>query len=301
MRNRVGRGIAILLLLALIVGAEIPLLHQFTGEDSFQKTTAMLETQEGRLVKMTLGAVAASTAVAMAPGDWTSPVANELADMTSVFSMALGAVLLEKFLLTKLCWLSLRIIIPVGLALMALYFASRRGGFLQAGIKVALFGLVLMLVIPAGAKVSSDLEFMYQDKLDAALSIHDEVVDAQAEETLSTEEAQAALESESQKTMSWKDALGFFTSIPETVTGAIRDLPDTMTAGLGELKAQAQEWIQTFMMGLAVILISTIVIPIGILLLGLWTVRTITGLPIYVPRLPAPRRKPEYEEEYEEY
>lgn len=284
------RILAVLLAVVLIVLLEIPLAGHFTDEEAFPAVTELLDTQEKRLITMTTGAVTASTALAMIPGDSTTPVADELADMVSVFSIALGAVLLEKFLLTKLCWLSLRIIIPVGLVLLALAFVKRGWGGFHVGVKVLLFGIVLMSVIPLGGALSNSMETAYQDKLDAALGVHDEVTAAQSEEVLSEEEALARLESSDRTLTNWKDVLHYFSSIPQKAAESFTEIPDVLNSGVTDLKENAQRWVEAFVAGLAVILVSTIAIPIGILLLGLWAVRTITGIPIPNPPLPSAHR-----------
>ena len=278
MKKTSTRFIAILLMAVLIFLSEVPLANHFTKETGFKHTAEVLDRQEFRLTAMTMGAVTASTAIALAPGDTTSPVANELADMISTFTFALAAVFLERFLMTKLCWLSLRILIPAALVLLILFLATFNRCFFQAGKKLLLLGVVLTLIIPAGALFSSSMEAMFQEQLNAAMGVTDEVNDAQAEETLSEEEARAELDAASKREFSWQDTLNFFTSLPGTVTGAIKDIPDSLSSGISHLMEQAQLWIHALMTGLAVMLVGTVAIPLGTLMLGLKVVGIVAGI-----------------------
>ncbi len=56
---------------------------------------------------------AISTSITILPGDTGTPVANDLADLSSKFLLVLGAIYLEKYALTLTCMVIFKYIIPI--------------------------------------------------------------------------------------------------------------------------------------------------------------------------------------------
>lgn len=126
------------------------------------KTIESLDAKRSTIMELTAGASAASVAVAAIPGDATTPIANELAQLNSFFVISLGAVLLEKYLLTVIGYGVFRFMIPAACALAGLGILFRNISLRSIGIKLALAGIAFFLVVPVSVGISNLIENTYQ-------------------------------------------------------------------------------------------------------------------------------------------
>src|SRR5665648_1139611 len=70
-----------------------------------------LDDKKVTVMKLVVTAAASSTAISMIPGDAAMPIANQIMNLTSYFIIILGAIFLEKMLLSVVGYLSFTIII----------------------------------------------------------------------------------------------------------------------------------------------------------------------------------------------
>ena len=86
----------------------------------------------------------ASAAITLIPGDAATPIAEQLADLSSHFLVVLCAIYLEKYLLTITGFLAFKVLIPVAcLAYILNVIFDWKGLRLLAG-KLAAFGLLIV-------------------------------------------------------------------------------------------------------------------------------------------------------------
>mgnify|MGYP000240661576 CR=1 FL=1 len=74
-----------------------------------------LEEKKITVMEMTAAVAASSIAVAAIPGDATTPLADQIAELGSYLMIAAGAVMLEKFLLAITGHAAFSLLIPAGL------------------------------------------------------------------------------------------------------------------------------------------------------------------------------------------
>ena len=246
---------ALLVLAALIsifaVGkrASDPAYHQSSIDALAEKQETVLE--------LTAASTAAS-AITLLPGDTATPIAEKLADLSGYFLIVLCAIFLEKYLLTITSYVSFTILIPAACALgiAALFSEKLRAALGKLAWHLLLFALAIAFAIPAGVKVSSMIEDTYRASIEETI--------ANAEQT--TEDIQSATSGETDE--GEKSGLsGLFSKVTEGITGAA-------TAAVGQLKTVLNRFIEA----LAVMLVTSCLIPILVLLFFAWLVKLMLGI-----------------------
>ena len=170
----------------------------------------------------------------------------------------LCAIFLEKYLLTITSYVSFTILIPAACALgiAALFSEKLRAALGKLAWHVLLFALAIAFVIPAGVKVSSMIEDTYRASIEETI--------ANAEQT--TEDIQSATSGKTDE--GEKSGLsGLFSKVTEGITGAA-------TAAVGQLKTVLNRFIEA----LAVMLVTSCLIPILVLLFFAWLVKLMLGI-----------------------
>jgi len=236
-----------------------------SSTETHTATIDSLDQKKGTVMGLVAASTAASAAVSLLPGDAGTPIAEKLVDLSSDFLIVITAIYLEKYLLTTLGFAAFKILIPLScLVLLAAVFVSRRLPLRQAMIrlsaKLALFGIALFFVVPVSIGVSGMIESTYEDSVNDTLALAEKT-------TEEIEEASAASADASNESI-----LDFITSIPESATTAVTDMT-----------ADAQKALNGFIEALAVMIVTSCVIPILVLVFFLWLVKIILGVDVGAP------------------
>ena len=237
---------ALLSIFAVGKRASDPAYHQASIDALAEKQETVLE--------LTAASTAASAAITLLPGDAATPIAEKLADLSGYFLIVLCAIFLEKYLLTITSYVSFTILIPAACALgiAALFSEKLRAALGKLAWHLLLFALAIAFAIPAGVKVSSMIEDTYRASI------------ANTEQT--TEDIQSATSGETDD--GEKSGLsGLFSKVTEGITGAA-------TAAVEQLKTVLNRFIEA----LAVMLVTSCLIPILVLLLFAWLVKLMLGI-----------------------
>lgn len=243
---------AVILALASIFG-----VAKLTTDPAFyQKSIAALEEKQETVLELTAASTAASAAITLLPGDTATPIADKLADLSGYFLIVLCAIFLEKYLLTITAAAAFKVLIPAACAAFAaaaLFPRLRRTAGALAW-KLALFGVAIMLVIPVGIRVSDLIEDTYQASIAATIQEAKDATDTiQNSQSENAETEQSGLS-------------GFFSKVTDSITGA--------AAGAVE---KLRNVLNRFLEALAVMLVTTCLIPILVLLFFVWLVKLILG------------------------
>lgn len=253
---------AVILALASIFG-----VAKLTTDPAFyQKSIAALEEKQETVLELTAASTAASAAITLLPGDTATPIADKLADLSGYFLIVLCAIFLEKYLLTITAAAAFKVLIPaacVAFAAAALFPRLRRTAGALAW-KLALFGVAIMLVIPVGIRVSDLIEDTYQASIAATIQEAKEATD-----TIQSSQNEGSATEQS-------GISGFFSKVTDSITGAVEKLRNVLNR---------------FLEALAVMLVTTCLIPILVLLFFVWLVKLILG--VELPPLGMPRRSGE--------
>lgn len=194
------------------------------------------------------------------PDDTASPVADQLADLCSCLLVVLSAIYLEKYLLTIFGYVTFKAIIPAACVLLIFNVWLRSETIRIIVRKAVLIGLMLSFVIPLSEQVSLLINKTYESSIEEVLDFAMETEDIVEDETTDEEE-------------SWTAKLG------NTVSGFVNGITDGVTDILDRAKTSLNNLIEA----IAVMIVTTCLIPVLVLMFMLWAVKFILGININIP------------------
>ena len=131
-----------------------------------------LDNKANTVLGLTGASTSASVAITLVPGDVGTPIASQLANISSYSVIILAAVHLEKYLITLAAVICLRILIPVAMALAVVDVLFLNNFTVNMVVKkICTFALALVFVIPASVALSTLIENTYKD--DVQISIEE--------------------------------------------------------------------------------------------------------------------------------
>lgn len=258
-----GRWRIVLGAIAAVVGilSFFVLGAHFSQPETFGKTVAALDAKKDTVMSLIGASTGSSAAISLLPGDAGTPIAEKLVDLSSDFLIVLAAIYLEKYLLTILGFASFRVLIPIAcaLAIGALAFwnhPSGRAALSKVSFKLILFALAVFCVVPASVFVSGMIEDTYEASIKETIEVAQQTTDAIEE---SAEEG---------KSTDANNPLSFLLNMPEE---------------LNKLTESARNSLNNFIEALAVMVVTSCIIPILVLLFFVWLARIILGINIDLP------------------
>lgn len=254
------KRLAVSLLLVLIaLTSALWLAKLAAAPEHHAESLAALDEKKVTVMELTAASAAASVAISAVPGDATTPIANQVSQLSSYLLLVTGVILLEKILLTLTGYLAFAVLIPIACALLiaSLFFTPRV--LRQVAAKLIVLGLAFWLLIPVSLRVSGLVEdaFSVQQTVEQATQTADAMEESGAEE---------------------EDG-GWLSQIGDAITGAVTGAVDAAEAALSR-----------FVDAVATLVIVNCVIPLLVLWLFLWLARAILGIHIELPVRKLPGR-----------
>ena len=106
-------GTKVLVMLLIAAVSIFVLSPYFSARGTYQDETDYLDEKLANANRLALGSTSISYLVSLLPDDHGTPIANELAKISGYLLAVISAVMLEKFLLTALGFVSFAFIIPI--------------------------------------------------------------------------------------------------------------------------------------------------------------------------------------------
>ena len=256
------RIIVVAVCIAAAITSAWPLSGHFSSPETYASTIATLDAKRDTVLGLTAASAGLSAAISAVPGDAGTPIAEKLMDVSADFIIVLTAIYLEKFLLTTLGFTSFSILFPVALACIA-FWALARGrvpaarAASTAAKKLILMGIVLAFAVPASVFITDKIEGTYQQSI---------------QNTIETANSAANDAEKAQKDDGEQGLLEWIGSIP----GAVVD-------GLSGVAAGAQNLVNNFIDALAVMVVTSCVIPLLVLVFLLWAAKLVLGINVEAP------------------
>ncbi|WP_102338378.1 hypothetical protein [Collinsella provencensis] len=252
-------AVAVLLVLALV--SAIPLRGVFMSPETYSSTIATLDEKKDTVLALTAASAGTSAAISALPGDAGSPIAEKLMDLSADFMIVLAAIYLEKYLLTTFGFVAFAILFPAAClmfigSILTYGRLSSSGMLARMARKVTLLGIVLIITVPSSVMLTNQIEATFDDSINQTV--------AQAEDVMEEAEGSEEKEDEGQ--------LGLFGSLTETVGD-----------GLSAVTGGAKDMLNHFIESLAIMLVTSCVIPILVLLFFLWAANLILGINVEAP------------------
>ena len=244
-----------LCLLAAILSIAIPGRH-FSRPDAYAGSLQELNEAKTGVEKLAGSAAAASAAITLMPGDFGTPIADKLADLSGYFLIILIAIYIEKFLVSIAGIAAFDVLVPIGLVLLAIgiAYADRMK---KIGLRLISLGLILAFLIPISVNVSRLIEKQYAEEISQTIETA----------TQNTDDLRGTADRSDDESI-WSE----FTA--------------KIKGGSETLMRKMELLLSSFIDAVAVYIVTTCVVPIAILLFGFWLIKTLFKLEVTLPRPP---------------
>ena len=221
-----------------------------TSAEVHSSAIEALEQKKVTAMQLTAGVAATSTAITALPGDAATPIAEQVSQLTDPLLVVICAIYLEKFLLTTIGYLSFKILIPIACAFGIISIFWSKGELKAFAMKLGIFALAISVVIPASVKVTQLIETTFADSIHQTYETADEIT------------------GEAEKSSEEKDS-GSFMEFLKGIGSEVSDLAEN-----------AKNALSVFIDAIAVLIITTCVIPILVILFFLWLIKMIFGIKV---------------------
>ena len=285
--DRKKRIAAVVLLLVAILSVTV-IGKYASAPENHQKTIASLDEKKQTVMELTAASTVTSALITLLPGDTATPIAEKMADVSGYLLVVLCAIYLEKYLVTITGYVAFTYLIPAACVLwiLNLFFANATVRKLAA--KLAVFGIAIFLVVPASVKISDLIGDTYQAQIEATIEDakstqnileNSDPGNDTGEAEIGTGTTEAATANTQEKTNSesgsvsnifdWaKDA---FSSAKDSVANVV----ENVTISTEELVQKVENSLNHFIEAVAVMIITSCVIPMLVLLLFFWMVKIV--------------------------
>ena len=246
--------------------------------ETYAGTIAVLDGKRDTAMGMTAAAVVASTAVGMIPGDATTAIANQILDLSGYMLIVMCVIILEKFLLTLLGFVSFALLIPAACVLGIVFIFVKKEMLRNLAVKLAAFGLVVCIIIPVGVRVGQVIENTHKASIAELTTIA--VEQEMPEEEVPTEE-ETAVQPQPEEEIgwlkkAWNTVKGKSGQALEAVKTGVVKVVDSLEDGVE--KGKQIFW--KFVEGVAVMLVTTCLIPIATMAVMLWLTGKVFNIPM---------------------
>ena len=109
--------------------------------------------------KIMIVAAATSATLSLLPGDMCTPLAEQLAELAKYFLLILSALYLEKFLISLSGYISFMVLIPLACLFVCAAVITDKKNLTRTAAKIALIGVIIFGIVPASVKLS---DMVYQ-------------------------------------------------------------------------------------------------------------------------------------------
>lgn len=212
---------------------------------TYRKTIESLDEKKTAVTGVAAAITATSSLITLIPGETATSIANEIADLSSWLIVVLGAIYLEKYLLTIIGIITFKLLIPVACLIAAVNVFYKSDVCRRIIKKLVITGIVIICIIPASEKVSK----LIQDTYDESIQMTMELV---------TQEIKVEENEE-----------GWFSSV-------ISELKE----GVTETATQVENILTNFIDAIAVMIVTSCLIPIVVLMFFVWFIKVILGMNI---------------------
>lgn len=277
MENEKQKKILFALIPIVIALLSFFVIARFTSSTEFNaKTIQSLDDKKTTVMELAAASTAASAAITLIPGDVGTPIANKLADLSSYFLIVLSAIYLEKYLVTITGYAAFKILVPIACVFFSGYLLWRKEILRVVAQKFLLFGLAVYLVIPASVKVADMIETTYASSIESTIETAKQTTDEIESET--GESGQVDDKSSNEKSQSDSDS-----DSKENAGGFFSGLFNKVQEGVSTATANVENVLNNFIEALAILLVTSCLIPILVLIFFVRLVKMLLGLNIDIP------------------
>ena len=180
MTSKKTTDIAILIILIAVALISFFMIAPVMSDPAtFEKTIQSLDEKKTTVAELTAASTAASAAITLLPNDIGTPIADKLVDLSGYFILIFSAIYLEKFLTTIAGFIAFRYLIPISLVVLGINRFFRFEAVRRVAYRVIAFAIILAMLVPASVGISSLIEktheYSIQQTIEEANSASDEI------------------------------------------------------------------------------------------------------------------------------
>lgn len=258
------RTIILIILITIALLSNLVVSKIVTDPSFNQATIKSLDEKKVTVLKLAATMSGTSTALSLLPGDAASPIANEIAELSKYFIVVLSAIVLEKILITVVGYVVFSYIIPIACLLGALYLFINVDLLRNLAIKLAIFGIVIFIAIPVSIKASDLIYSSHQASIEQTVEIADE----------NKEYIEEKKEEFSEEDKDWMEKIG----------GYLSNLTSKIGSGMSDIIERGEDTLNIYLDTVAVLIVTTCVIPIIVILLFVWIIKILFSFEIRIPK-----------------
>ena len=256
-KEKLNKGVILGSVLLLLLGG----FSVFCGAEVlestavYDKTIETLDEKRGNVMGMTAALVGTSTLITGLPDDMATPVAEQLMDMTDWLLLVLCVVFMEKYGMGLLWAGVFKFMIPLSCLLGIADLVGVDWNVRRIWQKLILLSCALVVTIPLGVYASGVVEKTYETSITALAEDGDELaqlMDAGAEEK-----------------EGWL----------QSIFGKVKDSAEAKLEKAKEVLVRYTEQV-------ALMLVTSCLIPIAVLLFLFWVIKIILGVEAKLPARP---------------
>lgn len=280
-------------ILLLIAVLSVTVVEKYAAApENHQKTIASLDEKKQTVMELTAASTVTSALITLLPGDTATPIAEKMADVSGYLLIVLCAIYLEKYLVTITGYVAFTYLIPIACGLWILNLFFENATVRKLAEKLAVFGIAIFLVVSASVKISDLIGDTYQaqiqETIDEAKNTQNVLENTGAESsTTGTEpekstENTAKTDTESATQDSTDGIFGYGSNILDMAKDALSNAKETVTNAVENVAISSEELVEKvenslnhFIEAVAVMIITSCVIPMLVLLLFFWMVKIV--------------------------
>ncbi|MGN1344156.1 MAG: hypothetical protein ACI4U3_06210 [Traorella sp.] len=242
------RFISIILLVCLALFSFFFISDYASSPSTHTQTIQTLDEKKMNALELSAAVAATSTAISAIPGDTATPIANQLSELTTPLLLVVCALYLEKFLLTTTGYVAFKFLLPIASFLMIAFLIVGKEFFRTLAYRIAVLGLAIYLIVPFSVVVTNFIDNTFEASINQTFETVDEI----------TQEAEKANEN--------NDSNGFM------------DFLNGITSGVTNFVESAKNALSKFVDAIAVLIITTCVIPILVFVVIIWIVKNLFNI-----------------------
>lgn len=250
----------ILLATFIIVFSIFVLAYRIPESRFVQETLEDLEESKTTVMELSGATVAVSLAITALPDDFGSPLANTLADMNKYFIFIFAVLFVEKLIVVEGVLLSFVYIIPIACGFYILSVLSGKTVFKVFASKLAILGLAVVFVIPISTHFTEKICKDYLVYVDETI----------AEANDGAEKVNGVMNSGDGEA---------------TVFEKLTDAFKTAVQGISDLLAYFKNVLKKCVNSIAIMIVTTFVLPMIVLLLFRWLLKELFSLSLPAPQV----------------
>lgn len=241
--------ISIVLLLTIALLSIFVVSKVATSPESYTATIQSIDEKKATVMALTATTAAASTGLATIPGDATTPIANQIMEISSYLLIVVCVLVLEKSLLTVMGFLSFNILIPMACGFLGVNLFIKKDILKVLAVKFIAFALVIVTIIPFSLKIS-----------DMIYEVNKETIETVAEVDISVDE------NEKEEQSWWEKAIN---SVKDSATKVVE---------------QAKKILNEFIDAIAIFIITYCAIPLIVVIVVIFFLKFLFGITVPMPK-----------------